>query len=394
MEENTIYLDYASTTPIDQEVLDAMLPYFTRNFGNPSSSNHKFGWLAEVAVDQATNQVAELLKVKKEELIYSSGATESVNLALRGIYELYAPSVGRHIISCKTEHRAVLDCLDYLEKCGAEISWIEPGPLGRIDPAAIKEAIRMDTVMVCLMWVNNETGLIHPIKEIGKICKEEGILFFCDATQAVGKIPVYPRENGISVLALSAHKLYGPKGIGALYISSENPRVKLSPQIVGGGQQRGLRSGTLNVPGIVGLGLAAEIAAGNMDEEYKTANNFTALLLKRLSEELGHIQLNSATEQSMPNILNISIKGISTPELLGKIANQLAVSAGSACSSSSGRPSHVLTAMGLTTKVTSSSIRISCGRFTTLEEINKAADILIDTSIKLRNENPTWLLGV
>ncbi len=381
-----IYLDNASTTAVDPRVLEEMIPFFTQFYGNASSTVHQYGWKTKEAVDLAKERLSDFLKVKKDELIFTSGATESINLALRGVFDLYAQVAGKHIISCKTEHKAVLDTLDALEKQGAEISWLSPDEKGKISLSDLKNALRKDTILVCLMHGNNETGTIQPISQIGEICKGEGVLFFCDATQTVGKIPVHPRKMGISLLALSAHKFYGPKGVGALYISSENPRVKLRPQIVGGGQQSGVRSGTLNVPGIVGLGKAAQLANEQMESDCVNARNLMDGFYNTLNKALDGIHLNTPIDQYLPYILNFSIANTNTPELLAKLSNKVAISAGSACSSNSGRPSHVLKAMGLPHEITSSSIRVSVGRFTTEEEMKTAAHLLVDTVQELRKE--------
>lgn len=381
-----IYLDNASTTVVDPRVLEEMIPFFTQYYGNASSTVHQYGWEAEESVEKAKDRLTVLLEVKRDELIFTSGATESINLALRGVFDLYAPVAGKHIISCKTEHKAVLDTLDALEKQGAEIHWLTPDSKGIISLNDLKNALRKDTILVCLMHGNNETGVIHPISQIGEICKEEGVLFFCDATQTVGKIPVHPRKMGISLLTLSAHKFYGPKGVGALYISSENPRVKLRPQIVGGGQQSGVRSGTLNVPGVVGLGKAAQLANEQMESDYVNARNLIDGFYNTLNKALAGIHLNTVIDQSLPYILNFSIANTNTPELLAKLSNKVAISAGSACSSNSGRPSHVLKAMGLPSEITSSSIRVSVGRFTTEEEMKTAARLLVDTVQELRKD--------
>ena len=381
-----IYLDNASTTAVDPRVMEEMIPFFTQYYGNASSTVHQYGWEAEESVDKAKERLAVLLQIKKDELIFTSGATESINLALRGVFDLYSPVAGKHIISCKTEHKAVLDTLDALEKQGAEIHWLTPNSKGEISLNDLKNAMRKDTVLVCLMNGNNETGVIHPVSQIGEICKEEGVLFFCDATQTVGKIPVHPRSMGVSLLALSAHKIYGPKGVGALYISSENPRVKIRPQIVGGGQQNSLRSGTLNVPGIVGLGKAAQLANEQMEIDYVNARNLIDGFFNTLNKALDGIHLNTPIDQCLPHILNFSISNTNTPELLAKLSNKVAISAGSACSSNSGRPSHVLKGMGLPHEITSSSIRVSVGRFTTEEEMRSAADILINAVRELRSD--------
>ncbi|MBN8789309.1 MAG: IscS subfamily cysteine desulfurase [Terrimonas sp.] len=365
-----IYLDNNATTPIDAAVLDAMMPYLTNQFGNAASRSHSFGWAAEEAVNLAREQVAALTGADSSEIIFTSGATEAVNLAIKGVFEMYGDN-GKHIITCATEHKAVLDTCRHLEKKGAEITILPVLQNGIIDTTAIKNAIRKDTVLITVMYANNETGVIQPIRDISAVAKENNILFFTDATQAVGKIPVNVIDDNIDLLCLSAHKIYGPKGVGALYVRRKNPRVRLSAQIDGGGHEKGLRSGTLNVPGIAALGKAAQLCHLQMQEE--------ALRIKKLRDKLenallntGGITVNGDTEHRLPNVTNLSFNNIKGNQLLTAITKTIAVSSGSACTSANPEPSHVLKAMGVADESAKNSIRFGLGRFTTEEEINFA----------------------
>lgn len=367
-----IYLDNNATTPIDAAVLDAMMPYLTNQFGNAASRSHSFGWVAEEAVNLAREQVAALTGADSSEIIFTSGATEAVNLAIKGVFEMYGDN-GKHIITCATEHKAVLDTCRHLEKKGAEITILPVLQNGIIDTTAIKNAIRKDTVLITVMYANNETGVIQPIRDISAVAKENNILFFTDATQAVGKIPVNVIDDDIDLLCLSAHKIYGPKGVGALYVRRKNPRVRLSAQIDGGGHEKGLRSGTLNVPGIAALGKAAELCHLQMQEE--------ALRIKKLRDKLedallniGGITVNGDTEHRLPNVTNLSFNNIKGTQLLTAITKTIAVSSGSACTSANPEPSHVLKAMGVADESAKNSIRFGLGRFTTEEEINFAIE--------------------
>lgn len=367
-----IYLDNNATTPIDAAVLDAMMPYLTNQFGNASSRSHSFGWAAEEAVNLAREQVAALTGADSSEIIFTSGATEAVNLAIKGVFEMYGDN-GKHIITCATEHKAVLDTCRHLEKKGAEITILPVLQNGIIDTTAIKNAIRKDTVLITVMYANNETGVIQPIRDISAVAKENNILFFTDATQAVGKIPVNVIDDNIDLLCLSAHKIYGPKGVGALYVRRKNPRVRLSAQIDGGGHEKGLRSGTLNVPGIAALGKAAQLCHLQMQEE--------ALRIKKLRDKLenallniGGITVNGDTEHRLPNVTNLSFNNIKGNQLLTAITKTIAVSSGSACTSANPEPSHVLKAMGVADESAKNSIRFGLGRFTTEEEINFAIE--------------------
>ncbi len=367
-----IYLDYASTTPVDEEVLSAMLPYFTHHYGNAASRTHAFGWMAEEAVEIAREAIASLIHCTKEELIFTSGATESINLALRGITEPFS-SNKNHIISFATEHKAVLDTLYELEKKGYDITLLPVDSNGQIDLTMLHDAIRDETLLISCMYANNETGIIHPIQQIGAIAKEKNIYFFCDATQAVGKIPVDVATEHIDIMAFSSHKIYGPKGIGALYIRRKNPRVTLTPQITGGGQERNIRSGTLNVPGIVGFGKAATLCMEQMDEESK---RLTALrdLLENACKYSMKICIHGSNTTRLPNISNICLKEYRGSGLIPELCNKIAVSSGSACNSGNLNGSHVLKAMGIDKDDMKKTVRISLGRMTTEDDLNRAIE--------------------
>lgn len=363
-----VYLDNNATTPVDPQVLQAMLPYFTHHFGNAASRNHAFGWAAEEAVQQAREQVARLLSAETEEIIFTSGATEAVNLAIKGVYEIHGGG-DLHIITCVTEHKAVLDTCSHLEKSGASITYLPVNKDGLISIADLKKAIRKNTVLIAIMFANNETGVIQPVEEIGAIARAHNVLFFSDATQAVGKIPVRVNEGHFGMLCLSAHKMYGPKGAGALYVRRKDPRVRLIAQIDGGGHERGMRSGTLNVPGIVGLGKAASICFNSLAEEQLSIK----ALRDKLDLALGSLQgvtINGQLAQRLPNTSNLSFCGIKGNSLLTEISKSIAVSSGSACTSADPKPSHVLRAMGVEESVAKNSIRFGLGRFTREEEIN------------------------
>jgi len=363
-----VYMDYHATTPCDQRVLEAMLPYFSHQFGNAASQGHAFGWHAAEAVKIAREEVASLLNADASEIIFTSGATESINLAMKGVFE-WMSSKGKHIITAATEHRAVLDTCRHLEKLGAEISYLPVQPDGLLDPDLIKSAIRKDTILIAVMFANNETGVIQPLHAISQIARQEDIVFFTDATQAVGKIPVNVMEDGIDLLACSAHKIYGPKGAGALYIRRRNPRVRLIAQMDGGGQERGFRSGTLNVPGIVGFGRAASLCQEEMGREGKSICNLRDKLENSILALEG-TKLNGHILNRLPTVTNVSFaRGVGN-QLLKNLLKVVAVSSGSACSSASPEPSHVLKAMGLDDAAAYQAIRFSLGRYTTEEEVD------------------------
>lgn len=362
-----IYLDNNATTPVDQRVLEKMIPFFTRYFGNAASHSHVFGWQAEEAVKISREQVAGLINAEPSEIIFTSGATESDNLALKGIYEMHAAK-GNHIITVKTEHKAVLDSCKHLEKLGAEVTYLDVNSEGVIDTKELEKNIRAGTILIAIMYANNETGVIQPVKDISAIAKEHKILFFSDATQAVGKIPVDVKDN-IDVMAFSAHKMYGPKGIGALYVRRKNPKVRMVAQIDGGGHERGLRSGTLNVPGIAGFGMACELCKVGIKKE----NSKISALRDKLEQELLKMDgtaVNGSRLNRLPNTTNIRFENRDNVTIMKKLSSHIALSSGSACTSASQSPSFVLKAMGLTDEQAFSSLRFSLGRFTTEEEID------------------------
>jgi len=389
--KDRIYLDYNATTPCDPRVVDTMVPFFYEHPGNAASRNHPFGWEAEDAVTTAREQIAELLQVETKEIIFTSGATESDNLALKGVFEMYRRK-GKHIITVTTEHKAVLDTCKYLEKHGGEITYLEVNKEGLIDLEELANAIRKDTILVSVMWANNESGTVQEMQKIGKICEEKGVLFFTDATQAVGKIPVHPKELGIHLLAFSAHKMYGPKGIGALYVCRTRPRVKVTEQMNGGGHEEGMRSGTLNVPGIVGFGKAAAISQQEMEQDALRLSKLRDKLEKALLENVEASFLNGSVEHRMPHITNISFQHVDSEGLLMTFNQNIAVSTGSACTSASLDPSHVLVGMGIEEGLAKSSIRFSLGRFTTEEEIDRTIAAVVKGVAELRALSPVWEL--
>lgn len=364
-----IYLDYNATTPCDPRVVDAMLPFFNTHFGNAASKSHAFGWYAEEAVQFAREQVGSLIGADPQEIIFTSGATESVNLAIRGYAEANATR-GRHIITVATEHKAVLDVCEYLATQGYDVSVLPVDSHGMISVEQLESALRRDTLLVAAMYANNETGVVFPVREIGALLKSRGIAFFTDATQAVGKIPVDVQADGIDMMAFSAHKLYGPKGVGCLYVRKKNPKVELSPLQYGGGHERKMRSGTLNVPGIVGMGKAAEICSQLMAAESQRLS----ALRNRLEEMLlqyPFVKSNVEVENRLNHVANLRFECRDGDQLLKKVSKHIALSSGSACSSVSVSPSHVLTAMGLSEEDALRSIRFSMGRFTTSDELNE-----------------------
>ncbi len=383
-----IYLDYHATTPMDPRVLDAMLPYFTTHFGNSASRNHSFGWEAEQAVEHARKQIASLINANSKEIIFTSGATESNNLAIKGVAEMYAEK-GNHIITLATEHKAVLDTCKKLEKSGFRVSYLTLQPNGLVTLDQIREAISDKTILVSIMYANNEIGVVQPVAEIGKLCKENGILFHTDGVQAVGKIPVDVIKDNVDLLSLTAHKMYGPKGVGALYVRRKSPRVQITAQMDGGGHERGMRSGTMNVPGIVGFGKSAEICQQEMAEESKRLAHLRDKLKAMLETELDEVYLNGSMEHRLPHNLNMSFSYVEGESLLMGI-NDIAVSSGSACTSATLEPSYVLKALGLGDDLAHSSIRFGLGRFTTEEEIDYTAHKLIDVVKKLRELSPLY----
>lgn len=389
MNKRHIYLDNNSTTPCDPRVVETMVPFFYENPGNAASRNHPFGWVAEEAVDYAREQIANLIEVDSKEIIFTSGATESDNLALKGVFEMYSRK-GNHIITLKTEHKAVLDACQKIEKMGGEVTYLDVNLQGLVDLKELEAAIKDNTILVSIMWANNETGVIQPMKEIGEICKKHGVLFMSDATQAVGKIPVNPKEVGVHLMAFTAHKMYGPKGVGALFVNRKNPRVKVTAQMDGGGHERGMRSGTLNVPGIVGFGKAAEIAKKEMAQDAERVSKLRDKLEKALMENLEEVYLNGSKEHRMPNVTNLSFKHVEGEGLMMTFNQEIAVSSGSACTSASLEPSYVLVALGLGDDLAHSSIRFSLGRFTTEEEIEFAIEALTKGVSHMRDLSPIW----
>ena len=380
-----IYLDYNATTPCDPAVVEAMLPYFNTAFGNAASRSHSFGWVAEEAVTNAREQVAELIGAEPNEIVFTSGATEAVNLALKGAFEMYAGK-GRHIITTCIEHKAVLDTCKHLEKKGAEITYLKVNELGQPDLVALESAIRPDTILIAIMYANNEIGTIMPMEKISAIAREKNVILFSDATQAVGKIPVDVNKDGIDIMAFSAHKMYGPKGVGALYVRRKNPRVKLTAQIDGGGHEKGMRSGTLNVPGIVGFGKASELAKQNMKADSERLRELRDKLQGAVLR-LEATTVNGDQDNRLPHVTNISFGFTEGDGLLTSITKKIAVSSGSACTSASMEPSYVLKALGLADELAHSSIRFSLGRFTTAEEVDFAIEEIGKAVTKLREMN-------
>jgi cysteine desulfurase len=373
---------------MDPRVLEAMLPYFTEHFGNAASRNHPFGWEAEEAVDYAREQVAKLIGADPKEIIFTSGATESDNLAIKGVFEMYA-SKGNHVITVNTEHKAVLDTCKHVEKSGGEVTYLQVKPDGLVDLAELEAAIKPTTVLIAIMYANNEIGVVQPVKEISNIAKKHGVLFFTDATQAVGKIPVDVIKDGIDLMAFSGHKMYGPKGVGALYVRRKNPRVKVTAQIDGGGHERGMRSGTLNVPGIVGLGKACELCRLEMEEDTKRIKALRDKLENALME-MEESYLNGDKESRLPHVSNISFKYVEGEGLMMGFNKTIAVSSGSACTSASLEPSYVLKALGLGDDLAHSSLRFGLGRFTTEDQIDYTIQHVKDTVNKLRDMSPLW----
>jgi len=383
-----IYMDNHATTPVDPRVLSAMLPYFGEKFGNAASRNHSFGWAAEEAVENARGQIAKLIQAAPKEIIFTSGATESNNLAIKGLAELYREK-GNHIITQVTEHRAVLDTCKQLEKDGYAVTYLPVGKDGRIDLDALRRAISPKTILITIMYANNEIGVIQPIDEIGKIAKEKGVFLHTDAVQAVGKIPVDVNKDNIDLLSMTAHKIYGPKGCGVLYVRRRNPRVQLAPQIDGGGHERGMRSGTLNVPGIVGFGKAAELCQNEMAEESKRLGGLRDHLKESICKGLEEVQVNGSMIHRLPQNLNLSFPYVDGESLLMGM-NDVAVSSGSACTSAKMEPSYVLKALGVKDDLAHGSIRFGLGRFNTKEEADYVAERVIEVVSRLREISPLY----
>ncbi len=382
MSVRPIYLDCQATTPMDKRVLDAMLPYFTEHFGNPASITHVYGWEAEAAVKRSREILAAAINCAPEEIIFTSGATEANNLAIKGVAEAYF-SKGQHIITLQTEHNAVLDPCHYLENLGFEVTFLPVREDGLIDLEALEKAIRPDTILVSIMAANNEIGVLQPLAKIGEICRQHEILFHSDAAQAIGKIPLDVQQTNIDLMSLTAHKIYGPKGIGALYVRRRNPRVKIAAQIHGGGHERGMRSGTLYTPQIVGFAKAVELGLAELASESQRLQQLREQLWQQLSQVEG-IHLNGHPTQRLPGNLNISVEGVDGSALLIALQPVVALSSGSACSSTSTAPSHVLTALGRSESLAYASLRFGIGRFTTTQEIDIVAQHAIATIQSLR----------
>lgn len=383
-----IYLDNNATTPMDPRVLEAMMPYFTEKFGNAASRNHQFGWAAEEAVDYAREQVAKLINADPKEIIFTSGATEADNLAIKGVFEMYA-SKGNHIITATTEHKAVLDTCKHIEKLGGQITYLPVQENGLIDLNELEKAITDKTILIAIMYGNNEIGVVQPVREISAIAKKHNVLFFTDGTQAVGKIPVDVMADGIDLMAFSGHKMYGPKGVGALYVRRKNPRVKVTAQMDGGGHERGMRSGTLNVPGIVGFGKACELCMNEMESEAAKLSKMRDRLEKSLLE-LEEAYVNGTPDSRLPHVSNISFKYVEGEGLMMGFNKDIALSSGSACTSASLEPSYVLKALGLGDDLAHSSLRFGLGRFTTDEQIDYTINAIKETVLKLREMSPLW----
>jgi cysteine desulfurase len=383
-----VYMDNHATTQVDPRVLEVMLPYFTEKFGNAASRNHEFGWKAEEAVETARGQVARLIHASPREILFTSGATESVNLALKGVVEAHH-NTGNHIVTQATEHKAVLDVSKRLEKSGCEVTYLPVDRDGLIDPETLRRVLTPKTILISIMHANNEIGVIQPVEEIGKIAKERKILFHVDGAQSVGKIPVDVEQFGVDLLSISAHKIYGPKGVGALYVRRKGPRVELAALIDGGGHERGMRSGTLNVPGIVALGKACDLCQKEMAEEGQRLGRLRDRLKNLITERLDDTFVNGSMTHRLPNNLNLSFAGVEGDALLMGI-NDVAVSSGSACTSATLEPSHVLRALGVSDDLAHSSIRFGLGRFNTEEEVRYVADRVTETVRRLRELSPLF----
>ncbi len=383
-----IYMDNHSTTRVDPRVVEEMLPYFTTYFGNAASRNHSFGWDADKAVEAARERLARIINAESREIIFTSGATESNNLALKGVAEMYVEK-GNHIITQVTEHRSILDTAKRLEKSGMNVTYLPVDKEGLVDPEDVRKAITDRTVLISIMLVNNEIGVIQPVEEIGKIAKERGVLFHCDATQGVGKIPVNVQSMGVDLLSYTAHKLYGPKGVGALYVRRKNPRVRLSPMMDGGGHERGMRSGTLNVPGIVGFGKACEVAMEVMEQESAMLLSLRERLRKGIMDSLDEVSVNGHLTKRMPGNLNLSFAYVEGESFLMGL-REIALSSGSACTSATLEPSYVLQALGVSSELAHSSVRFGLGRFNTEEEVDYVIKRVVETVNRLREMSPLY----
>ena len=384
-----IYLDNSATTPVDPRVLDAMMPYFTTHFGNAASRNHPFGWEAEEGVDYAREQIAKLIGAEDKEIIFTSGATESINLALKGAFEMYAKK-GNHIITVKTEHKAVLDTCKHIEKMGGEVTYLDVKYDATVDLEELEAAIKPNTIMICIMWANNETGVIQDVEAIGKICAKHGVLFMSDITQAVGKVPIDVKKVGIHLAAFTAHKMYGPKGVGALFVNRIKPRVKVVAQMDGGGHERGMRSGTMNVPAIVGFGKASEICLQEMEHDALRLSKLRDRLQTAFMGMLEEVTINGNPNSRLPHVTNMSFKHVEGEGLMMTFNQEIGLSSGSACTSASLEPSYVLVAMGLGDDLAHSSLRFSLGRFTTDEDIDYTIQAIAQGVNHMRDLSPIW----
>ncbi len=390
MERDPIYMDNQATTPVDPRVVEAMVPFLGEIYGNAASRNHAFGWAAEEAVDQGRGQIAALVGARPKEIIFTSGATESDNLAIKGVAEFYADK-GNHIITAVTEHKAVLDTCQALERANiAEVTYLPVDQYGRVDVDDVKKAIREHTVLISLMYANNEIGTLHPIREIGRLAKERGILFHCDATQGVGKIPLNVDEDGIDLMSMSAHKMYGPKGCGALYVRSRGPRVRLRAQMHGGGHERGMRSGTLNVAGIVGFGKACELCGQELEAEAGRLMSLRQRLYNGLTANLEDVYLNGHPTERIPGNLNLSFSYVEGESFLMGLNREIALSSGSACTSATLEPSYVLKALGVGEELAHTSIRFGLGRFNTEEDVDYVITRVSEVVVRLREMSPLY----
>ncbi len=390
MERDPIYMDNQATTPVDPRVIEAMVPFLGEIYGNAASRNHAFGWAAEEAVDRGRSQIADLVGARPKEIIFTSGATESDNLAIKGVADFYADR-GNHIITAVTEHKAVLDTCQALERANiAEVTYLPVDQYGRVDVDDVKKAIRDETILISLMYANNEIGTLHPIREIGKLAKERGILFHCDATQGVGKIPVNVDEDGIDLMSMSAHKMYGPKGCGALYVRSRGPRVRLRAQMHGGGHERGMRSGTLNVAGIVGFGKACELCGQELEAEAGRLMSLRQRLYTGLTENLEEVYLNGHPTERIPGNLNLSFSYVEGESFLMGLNREVALSSGSACTSATLEPSYVLKALGVGEELAHTSIRFGLGRFNTEEDVDYVVRRVSEVVVRLREMSPLY----
>lgn len=384
-----IYLDYHATTPVDPDVLDTMLPYFSERFGNPASRSHAYGWQASEAVEIARAQVAELIQADVKDIFFTSGATEGLNMAIKGLADA-AQSLGKHIVTLRTEHHAVLDATDWLKRIGYEVTMLPVNREGMVDPDQLRNALRPDTIMVIIMWANNETGVIQDMKVIGAICKQAGVMLVCDATQAAGKIEINPLSAGIDIVAFSAHKMYGPKGIGALYINQRDIRIKPTAMIHGGGHERGFRSGTLNVPGIVGFGAAALRCSATIQSVMHRLGEFRDRFEKDIINTIEEVSINGNIQHRLPTVSNLQVRFVDSQAVMTRFRSQLAISSGSACSSAHPEPSHVLLAMGLSPDEARGSFRISFGIPSTAEEVDRAIQIFKKAIAAERAQSPVW----